>query len=130
MTSARRLAEKQHAPCACAKCTTLAFSKNSRNATSRCIEPLWAFGGDASNFSRVFSCTKVMKIAKHRHICGRWPTSRQHRFGRYVQGPMPKVVGPQRIKRARSAREDSSIYIYIHTYIYILCIYIYIYIYI
>ena len=29
---------------------------------------------------------------------------------------MPRVVGPQRIKRARSAREDSSLYIYIYIY--------------
>ena len=54
--------------------------------------------------------TEVIRVVKHVHISGRWPTSRQHRFGRYVQGAMPKVVGRQRIKRARSAREDSSIY--------------------
>ena len=58
--------------------------------------------------------TEVIRVVKHVHISGRWPTSRQHRFGRYVQGAMPKVVGRQRIKRARSAREDSSIYIYIY----------------
>ena len=57
--------------------------------------------------------TEVIRVVKHVHISGRWPTSRQHRFGRYVQGAMPKVVGRQRIKRARRAREDSSIYIYI-----------------
>ena len=68
----------------------------------------------------VSSCTKVVRVAKHGHICGRWPTSRLHRFGRYVQRPipMPRVVGPQRIKRARSAREDSSVYIYIYIYMY------------
>ena len=30
-----------------------------------------------------------------------------------TQGAMSKVIGRQRIKRARSAREDSSIYLYI-----------------
>ena len=64
--------------------------------------------------------TEVIRVVKHVHISGRWPTSRQHRFGRYVQGAMPKVVGRQRIKRARSAREDSSISIYIYIYLYII----------
>ena len=49
---------------------------------------------------------------KHVHISGRWSTSRQPRFRRYVQGSMRKVMGRQRIKHARSAREDSSTSIY------------------
>ena len=40
-------------------------------------------------------------------------------FPRYVHGVRFKVLGYRRIKRARSAREDSSIYIYIYMYIYI-----------
>ena len=67
---------------------------------------------------RVFAHNKSNEAWKHVHISGRWPTSRQYRFERYVLGTMLKVVASQRIKRARSAREDSSIYIYI-IYIYI-----------
>ena len=48
-------------------------------------------------------------------------------------GLMPKVMGRQRIKRARSAREDSSIYTYVYIYICMhVCRYgrVYIYIYV
>ena len=50
---------------------------------------------------------KVVRVVKRVHISGRWPTSRQYRFRRYVQRAMPNVVGRQRIKRARSAPQKA-----------------------
>ena len=61
-----------------------------------------------------FLIAKVIRVVKRVHISGRWPTSRQYRFGRYVLGTMLNVVGSQRIKRARSARAKILLYIYIY----------------
>ena len=46
-------------------------------------------------------------------------SSSLYEAGQHVQGVMSKVMGYQRIKRARSAREDSSAYIYIYIYTYV-----------
>ena len=40
-----------------------------------------------------YNLAKVIRVVKRVHISGRWPTSHQYRFGRYVLGTMLKVVG-------------------------------------
>ena len=101
----------------CQRVCLLAYAtggKSLQNAFSRVSTCMTNHQGlyKASNVCIGFLCpcsgsfliTKVIRVVKHVHISGRWPASRQHRLGRNVQGDMPKVVGRQRIKRARGAR--------------------------
>ena len=60
----------------------------------------------------VYICIRFRQCASVRMLCSGFCLCLRPSFLGYVQRVISKVVGYQRIKRARSAGEDSSIYIY------------------
>ena len=61
-----------------------------------------------------FLIAKVIRVVKRVHISGRWPTSRQYRFGRYVLGTDYAQGRGFSENQARAARAKILVYIYIY----------------